>query len=564
MISLYPQKIIRFLLLCLTLLWPLSSVQAENPFSQILLGDAGEGTETHHYLPIKEAFAFSVQVHKDNTLTAQWHIAPGYYLFRHSIRIESKNFSLSIPVLPQGEDRHDEVLGAYQAFTNALTIPVTIASSSIKNGVITFSYQGCAKAGFCYPPVTQSWKINTKQGTATLATSDIRPENSVTALANSTTIGDFFDQYSFTIVLFLFFGLGILLSLTPCVLPMIPILSAMLIGHKEKLTRQKAFSLSLTYVVSIAITYAIAGVITASVGNSVQAVLQNAWMLVFTALILVALALSLFGVYELRLPQHLEQKLQRLSTRQRRGTYIGVTIMGILSALVISPCITAPLLGALTYIANSGDILLGGLALFFLGMGMGLPLLLVATFGLSLLPKAGRWMRSIQYFFGVLLIVLALSLVARLIPVATLSHYYENTISFFSSSPAETRSVQYVSISSVNELNKALGQAQKEEKPVLIDFYADWCTSCITMERTLFNQPEVLDLLEGFSVLRIDVTRSTPETTALQNKFGVFAPPMFVFYSAQGEEQRNLTLVGEISKDTMISTLRDLTPQAAN
>lgn len=556
--TLYHKTLACFFLWCFALLLPLATAQAENPFSRLAENNT---TETRHYLPINEAFVFSVQTHKDHTITAKWHIAQGYYLFRHSIRIESKNFSLTIPALAQGEARYDEILGAYQAYTDELTIPVSLSPSSLKNGIITFSYQGCAKAGFCYPPVTQSWKINVKQGSATLVTKDTRPENSVTALSNSTTIGDFFDQYSFTIVLCLFFGLGILLSLTPCVLPMIPILSAMLLGQKEKLTRKKAFLLSFTYVVSIAITYAIAGIITALIGNSVQAVLQNAWMLLFTAFILVGLAFSLFGFYELRLPQHLEQKLQNLSTRQQRGTYIGVMIMGILSALVISPCITAPLLGALTYIANSGNILLGGLALFFLGLGMGLPLLLVATFGLSLLPKAGRWMTSIQYLLGVLLLVLAVSLVARLIPLSTLSHYYENTVSLFSPS-LETRTVQYVSINSVNELNKALLKAEQEGKPVLIDFYADWCTSCITMERTLFKETEVLDLLEQFSVLRIDVTRSTPETTALQNRFGVFAPPMFVFYNAQGSEQRNLALVGEISKNTMISTLQDLTPQS--
>jgi len=366
-----------------------------------------------------------------------------------------------------------------------------------------------------------------------------------------TGANNFFDNHSFAVLLAIFFGLGLLLSFTPCVLPMVPILSAILVGQGKNLTRQKAFSLSLIYLLSTSVTYAVAGIITAFLGNSVQGILQTPWMIIFTALILIALALSLFGFYELRLPRSIEQKVQRLSAKQKGGTFLGVMAMGVLSALVVSPCITAPLLGALTYIANTGNIVLGGLALFFLGIGMGLPLFLVGTFGLSLLPKAGRWMVLIQYLLGILLIGLALSLVARLIPATTLSAYYPS----FSSVAYEKPAHDYTLITSTEALDTALAQAPIHKKPVMIDFYADWCVSCIEMERHVFTKPDIAKLMTQFEILRIDITKNTPQNQSLQNQFIIFAPPAFIFFDKNGVEMKNQQLVGEVPSAKFKETL---------
>jgi len=519
---------------------------AANPFDQIVPSSLSQGAS---YLPMDDAFKITADLAAPGKLVLSWQVAPGYYLFKNSIKIESKTLQVIIPLLPQGEEKTDEILGTYQVYSNELNVPLKI--ESLVKGILTVSYQGCAKAGFCYPPTTKTWQINTSAQTISLMDSRATPENSVTQVSdNAGQIHSFFANHSAPIVLALFFGLGLLLSFTPCVLPMVPIIAAILVGQGQSLTRKKAFVLSFTYWISTSLTYCVAGIITASAGKSVQSLLQTPWMIGFTALILVLLAFSLFGFYELRLPQRFEQKIQTLSANQPRGTIIGVAMMGILSALVVSPCITAPLVGALTYIAATGNVVLGGASLFLLGLGMGLPLFLIGTFGISLLPKAGAWMRLIQYFLGALLIILALFMLRPFFPAMTLP--------FSAPTVATEAATPYTLVHSMDELNAALDKAKQQHKPVMIDFYADWCTSCLVLEHTVFTVPEIQNLLKNFVILRVDVTKSTPQTDDIQAHFLAFAPPTFVFFDKNRVEQENAKIVGEASERTFIDTFEGL------
>ena len=527
------RKIIITLCLLLTSL----TAQSANPFEKFT--NVQTGITANQYLPMDEAFNLNPTLTPDKKILVSWQIAPGYYLFKNAIHIESSTLTLNIPPLPEGIEKSDEILGTYQVYPDNIQIPVTI-SGSPTTGEIEISYQGCAKAGFCYPPTIKRWQVDLANNTISLLGSQAAPENAVTH-TNS-----YFDQHSIAIVLMLFFGLGLLLSFTPCVLPMVPIIAAILVGQGNALTRQKAFVLCLIYWLSTAVTYSIAGVITALAGKSVQAFLQNPWVVGATALILVALALSLFGLYELRLPQAIQQKIQDVSTRQRRGTYVGVAVMGVLSALVVSPCITAPLLGALTYIATTGNVVIGGSALFLLGLGIGFPLFLIGTFGISLLPKAGSWMRYVQYFLGLLLIALALYIVRPFIP------YFAPVTS------QSVAAIAHTNVHSMAELNAELLKAKEAHKPVMIDFYATWCTSCLVLEHTVFQQPQVIEKLKQFTVLRVDVTQSTPQTDEIQVRFMAFAPPAFIFYDKAGNLRPSAEIVGEASAKKFMDTFDDV------
>lgn len=533
-----------FFLRLFLLFWISTVAWAANPLDKFMQASQTPSSATT-YLPMHQAFALEATMISPQTIELHWNIAPGYYLFKKSIQVHSENLALTLHPLPQGEEKYDEILGKHQVYTDSLT--VTLSTDTPRSGVFSVSYQGCAKAGFCYPPTTQHWVLDINAKTVTLQNTNATPENSVTlGSSERETIQSYFFEYSTPIVLVMFFGLGLLLSFTPCVLPMVPILSAILVGQGEAATRQKTFAISFTYWLSTAFTYSVAGIITALAGKSVQAFLQNPWVLGFVALILVALAFSLFGWYELRLPSRLAQKIEHLSTAQNRNTLTGVAFMGMLSALVVSPCVTAPLLGALTYIATTHNALLGGAALFLLGLGMGFPLFLLGTFGFRLLPKAGAWMRYLQYFLGVLLIGLAIFLMRPFLPTITLN---------WNTDQHAQESISYQSITSIAALDNALKEAKKAHTPVMIDFYADWCTSCLVLEKTVFQDSQIISLLSHFTVLRVDVTKSTPQTDALQTRFLAFAPPTFIFFDKNGQEQTQAEITGEAPIGQFVTSL---------
>jgi thiol:disulfide interchange protein DsbD len=387
---------------------------------------------------------------------------------------------------------------------------------------------------------------------------------------------------------------------------MVPVLSGIIIGHGKNITTQKAFFLSLSYVLSMSLTYALVGAIVAQLGANLQIIMQSPWAIGIFSIIFILLALSMFGFYEFKLPNSWQAKIAGTSRNQRGGHYLGAAIMGCLSTLILSPCVTAPLIGVLSYIAQTGNAWFGTLTLFFLSLGMGTPLLLIGTSAGKWLPESGGWMNAVKAFFGVLLLAVAIYLLERILPGALTMGLWGSLLIFsgiyiggltyaisarekfcqgigiillcygllilIGASMGSTNPLQPLGnseaatsnptplnnkkIQTAEQLNQAIEQAK--DSPIMLDFYADWCASCKIMEETIFKNPEVQKTLSHFVVLKLDVTANTPENKALMNQYNVIAPPTFVFFNTKGKQLNSLKLVGEFSADEFLKTLNQI------
>ncbi len=359
---------------------------------------------------VGQAFKLTVGVGKGETVLFHWQISPESYLYQERIHfkvLSPPSVSIAKIGFPSSQVVDDGAFGRYSVYSNEVTVPVLLKEAANQRVKLQVSYQGCSKLGLCYAPVQREVTVNFKQGV--LAT-QVKSESLGSAQSK---ISQILKQDHLGMVLLIFLGLGLLLAFTPCILPIIPILSAIIVGHGHKLSSSKAFLLSLTYVLSMSITYAAAGVVVSLLGENLQALLQAPWLIVLFSLLFVVLALPMFGLFELQLPERWRTKLTAISSHQKGGTYLGVIAMGVLSTLIVSPCVTPPLVGTLIFMANSGSIWLGALALFALGFGMGIPLLIIGTVGGKFLPKAGAWMEGIKKFFGFVMLALALYLILR-------------------------------------------------------------------------------------------------------------------------------------------------------
>lgn len=514
-------------------------------------------------LPVDQVFQVSVQRLNDKTLTARWTIKPGYYLYRDKIHFESTPIRINSVVFPKGTIKHNQFIGKYEVYQgHVVTLLKFVNPLPDQNLDIMIHYQGCAIAGFCYPPVVKHISLTH----AGMSVSDINQnsvdigqnssknqvQGSIKTASEQSKILTLLAGHNIFWTLLSFFGFGLLLSLTPCVLPLIPVLSAIILGQKH-LTTAKAFSLSITYVLAMAFTYAIAGVFAGLAGSYLQAFLQSPWVIIIVCALFVALAFSLFGFYELRLPESWHEKLIHITNRQQGGNYIGVALMGCLSTLVISPCITAPLVGVLTYIGNTGNAILGGLALFVLGLGSGVPLLIIGTSAGKWLPKSGPWMNGIKIILGVLMLAMAVWLLARIIPSNSrpFNLLHPNQV-------ASSETSNFQTIKSISDLRQALIQAKQQHKPVLVDFYANWCLSCKEMERVVFTAPQVKSLMSHFILLRADVTANDDQDKALERQFHVIAPPTFLFFTPNGQELKDSRIVGQEESQTFANHLRQI------
>lgn len=515
-------------------------------------------------LPVDQVFQVSVQRLNNNTLTARWTIKPGYYLYRNKIHFESTPVHINSVVFPKGIVKHSQFIGKYEVYQGHVVILLKFAHPlPDKNLDLELRYQGCAIAGFCYPPVVKQISL-TQAGMSVSETNQNATDLSQNSLTKNQSQGNLKTTSEQSKILSLlaghhifwtlisFFGFGLLLSLTPCVLPLIPVLSAIILGQKQ-LTTAKAFSLSITYVLAMAFTYAVAGVFAGLAGSYLQAFLQSPWVIIVVCALFVGLAFSLFGFYELRLPASWHEKLIHITNRQRAGNYIGVALMGCLSTLVISPCVTAPLVGVLTYIGNTGNAILGGLALFVLGLGSGVPLLIIGTSAGKWLPKSGPWMNGIKIILGILMLAMAVWLLARIIPSDSRPFRLLHPNQVVS---AETSNFQ--TIKSISDLNRALIQAKQQNKPVLVDFYANWCVSCKEMERIVFTAPPVKSLMSYFILLRADVTANDDKDKALERQFHVIAPPTFLFFAPNGQELTDFRIVGQKGSQTFANHLQNV------
>ncbi len=552
-------------------------------------------------LPVDQAFIFETIAISADGLLARWTIAPGYYLYRDqiSLKIEASQLATLAGVeLPSGQSKFDEHFGDTYVYYDQVEVPMALVRQQAAAGVlkVSASYQGCKEAGICYPPVTRVLAVALPQFSGVLAAESavapgvdaIVPEQDRLAAALSS------DKL---LTLITFFGFGLLLSFTPCVFPMIPILSGIIAGQGDSITTRRAFTLSLIYVLAMALTYTAAGVVAGLFGENLQAWFQKSWVLVTFASLFVLLSLSMFGFYELNLPNSVQTRLNRVSNQQQGGTMLGTAIMGVLSALIVGPCVAPPLAAALIYIGQTGDAVLGGLALFFLALGMGVPLLIIGTSAGKLLPHAGPWMNAIKAVFGVALLALAIWMLERVLApgwimlawgaLAIASAVYLGAFErlkegasgwsrlwkslglllalagsmeligaaaggqdwmqplkgvFGGGGNATTAAnTSFQKIKSLDDLNDQLAASGK---PVMLDFYADWCVDCKRMDKYTFPIPEVSTALSTGIALKADVTANDSLDQELMKAFNIIGPPAILFFDAKGQELAQYRVVG--------------------
>ena len=546
------------------------------------------------FLPVAEAFVPSLVERTANSVKLRFVNAEGYYLYRHrfSVKSEPAGIALGELQLPAGKHKQDEYFGDVEVYYGVLDLEVPLPSGNDQAFTLLLTYQGCADKGLCYPPETARLPIPAAAGSIP-ATTDATSDNAPTDSSATQTALNWHE-------LLLFFLAGLGLTFTPCVLPMLPILSGVVL--RGQIGGLRGFSLSLTYVIAMAASFAVLGALMGLFGAelNLQARLQSPWVLIPFAAFFAAFALAMFGLYELRLPHFLSAPLDRLAGNTRGGSLWGAALLGVLSSLLVSPCVSAPLAGALLYISASGDALGGGLKLFLLGMGMGTPLVLFATGGGTLLPKSGAWMVTVRNAFGVLLLAVALWLLERVLPASlslalwgvlaagvalwlgalefTLKTHRQKLAQLLglmllvyaiatwvgalrgetdplrplgtlgqnaTNSPA-TKAEHWQTITTPAELTAALAAAKAAKQPLLLDWYADWCISCKVIEREVLNAPEVTAQLGGYRLIRFDMSASNAEQRALLDGYQLFGPPAILFFAPNGDEWRDLRVVGEV------------------
>ncbi len=506
----------------------------------------------------EKAFRMSTRAVDDRTVEVKFDIADGYYLYRERFKFEAEpgiggaNVKFGTPDFPAGVKKKDEFFGEVETYRKQLIVLLPVEKTGGGDTLkLVVTSQGCADVGVCYVPMQTRASVKlagagsgTSSVPAVTQGPELVPPSSSTAARLSGSATDFdivalFESGSFWLVLASFFGFGLLLAFTPCMLPMIPILSGIIAGEGRDLNKVRALILSLAYVLGMAVTYAIAGVAAAYSGTLIAAALQNPWVLSGFALVFVWLALSMFGFHDLQLPAFLQDRLSSTHHKLRGGHVASVAGMGVLSAVIVSPCVAAPLAGALLYISQTKDVLLGGGALFSMAMGMGVPLLVVGVSEGAFLPKSGRWMEKVKKFFGVLLLAVAVWIAWPVISPLVMPR-------------PEPHGLKFERINSVEELNEKL---RAPGKPVMLDFYADWCVSCKEMEAFTFADAKVKEKLGGMLLLQADVTANTEQHKELLKRFSLFGPPGIIFFDTRGAEIRGLRVIGYQKADRFLVVL---------
>jgi thiol:disulfide interchange protein DsbD len=508
-------------------------------------------------LPADQAFVLSASVPKANEIELIWRIAANYYLYVKQIQISFDSQVKSVINLPQGELRYDTIRGRFEAYAGDVRVPIQLQvlqekkSPSIKSINMQVNYQGCSAEGFCYPPIQRNMIINLNN--LTIAEAVSKPIHLSGLLTDQNMVKQALSTGHLGFLLLIFTTLGLFLAFTPCVLPMIPILVTLIVGQKKSINSFNSlrnFLLSLTYVLGTAVTYAFAGLLAASLGATLQLWLQQPWIIAFVSGLFVVLALSLFGLFELRLPAFFQQQIIKWTNQQTAGSYLGVFCMGILSTLIVSPCVTAPLVGVLMYIAQTGDKWLGSLALFTMGLGMGMPLLLVGMSAGRFLPKSGSWMILIKKLFGLLMIAMAIWLMGRVVDLSAISPFKWRV--------ANQTKPTFTLVRDIDDFNHQLLLAKSQHQRVLLDFYADWCDACVIMDSEVFAKTVVKQALSNYKLLRIDLTANTKRDELLLKYFNVIAPPTVIFFDTTGIEFSAKRVVGELGTQEFLSRLQSI------
>jgi len=587
------------------------------------------GGQGNQFLQVDEALPFSHST-EENAVVLSWDITPGHYLYRDRISIRALDEGSTAGALEyssSGTETEDEYFGKTTVFFDPVeaTVPVTLPAN-MREARFEVTYQGCAEAGLCYPPQTREVLFYQSQdsgaGQAPGSQSDTTQTGATSRVDtdSATGLAGLLSEQSTLVIAGVFFLLGLGLTFTPCVLPMVPIISSLVSGQNTRST-QHALLLSGSYVLGMALTYAAAGVLTGLLGASfnLQAQLQSPWVLGVFALMFVVFALSMFDVFEIQLPRFILEPLNDASQRLTGGRVISIFGIGALSALIVSPCVSAPLAGSLLYISTTQDAVIGGIALLALGLGMGVPLILVAVGGRKLLPTTGHWMTTVKHFYGVMLIAVAIWLIERLVPgwigltlwgilIAVTGVQlgafdaakagWERTrkglgLIFFAyglallagamagandplapldpfvakAAPAGASGnsagyngshADFIRVEAPSDIKTLLLQAQQQGRPVVLDFYADWCISCKVMERNVFSDAEVIRSLEPFTLLQIDLTDNTNVQQAMLDELGLFGPPAILFYNRNGKEISQQRVLGEMNKNQFLNHIKGL------
>ena len=580
-----------------------------SPFSNALnsLGIASVSSKTDELLPAEQAFQLFAEVAENNRIGLSWQIAPEYYLYRQKFSVKSLNpdqVSLGQYNVPKGKPKFDAEYGQVEVFYNQVgfEVPLQRSTGDPFELELEVTYQGCAEIGVCYPPIKKTVSLLIPKG-------EIHPQFGQASIAQPVIVEQLSEQDQIASALqndnlwwtgLLFLGFGLMLAFTPCCFPMIPILAGIIVGQGEKLNTWHAFWLSLSYVLGSAVTYTVFGVLAGLFGSNLQAVFQNPWLLGAFSGVFVFLALSMFGLFELQLPSSVQSRLNEFSNQQKGGSFIGATVMGMLSALIVGPCVAAPLAGALIFIGQTGDAFIGGFALFMMAIGMGLPLLAVGTSAGKILPRAGAWMGRAKVLFGFIMLGVAIWLLERILPSAAIllmwalllvssgvyiggldnldaaSDGYRRLFKSFgivllvwgvmaligaasgahdifqplrglsvgSTVRAKQQALKFQMVSSVAELDAQIAKASAQGQWVMLDYYADWCISCKEMERDTFSDANVQQALSQLVLLKADVTKNNADDKALLTRFGLIGPPATLFFGPDKQERKAFRIVG--------------------
>jgi thioredoxin:protein disulfide reductase len=566
------------------------------------------------YLDPEVAFVLTAEAQSTNNVLLNWRIADGYYLYKQRMKLVPVDAARPVGavVLPKGESHYDEYFGEQEIYRQSVDASFSVPPGA-KSVDVKVTYQGCADAGLCYPPITKTLTVSLEGAPAAVAGAASGSSGGGGGfVSEQDSYADKIKNGNLLLVLASFFGAGLLLAFTPCVLPMVPILSGIIAGGGENISTRRSFALSVAYVLGMAFTYTAAGIAAGAIGQgfNLQATFNQPWIVAVFSILFVVLAASMLGLFTIEMPGFIQERLSSTSNKQQGGTYLGVGVMGALSALIVSACVAPPLIAALTVISQTGDVVRGGLALFVMSIGMGTPLLLVGASAGKLLPRAGAWMDTVKNLFGVLFLGVAAWMLSRIVPgwlsmifwavpalvlawvlwrarakssggrafaraLATAASIYgvaliagaalggTNPLAPIPQLANQQKHLEFKRIKTVADLEREVAAASKAGRSVMLDFYADWCVSCKEMEHYTFTAQEVQQALGTTTLLQADVTVNDDDDRALLQHFGIFGPPTIAFYGTDGAERRNFRVVGFMKAAEFAAVVRQAVADSA-